>query len=499
MADHQALIALSGQYADQGGRARIEDLRALATGYIAARRTSILDAAAIAFTFDAIMSKDAFDVSEVTPEMAEAWSLAYPNVPIESLAGRSTEELAGAISGWKGKLFEVEVVDRLNSGEWVGDLRLESGQTAHIAESATQPGWDIQIRDEDGAVLDAIQLKATESISYVHEALARYPDTPILATHEVADRLGDHPMVMDSGISNDALTDSVNQHVADASSDTLSDGVIGAMPLSLIAITEASKVWSGKQTLDQALESGGERVAKGVVAGAVAAAVSSVATPLVGLVAGFITRLALTDSDQPVRPAKDPGVAPRFEHLYGSASRFRDAVAVIAKDYGVPTQRPEARGSNPSASNDAKELASFVDQDTRLAIIRGAMPLKDWIREMICKSVLSMSADEIEQHLADLQLIKDENLLDDANPADGMLDAIGRALFSDHLNLGFALDNAIGKARLHKKSLSGSITAEEHEELLARDALPLETPFEQGRRTARKGIQEELQRIISRS
>ena len=54
MADHQALIALSGQYADHGCRARIEDLRTLATGYIAARRTSILDAAAIALAFDAI-------------------------------------------------------------------------------------------------------------------------------------------------------------------------------------------------------------------------------------------------------------------------------------------------------------------------------------------------------------------------------------------------------------------------------------------------------------
>lgn len=491
MAHHQELTRLATGYASDGVHTTLDDLRTLAAAYIARRNTSILDAAAVGLAFDAIMSQPTFDISEITPEMASAWELAYPNVPIESLAGRSTEGLAGAISGWKGKLFEVEIEQRLNAGEWVGDLHLEAGQRAQIAASATQPGWDIQIIDEDGAVADAIQLKATESVSYVHEALDRYPDTPILATHEVASRLADNPSIMDSGIHNDALTSSVSDHVSDASSDALSDALIGAMPLSIIAITEGSKVWSGKKTVDQALASGGDRVAKGVVAGAVAATVSVVATPLVGTIAGFIARLALNDeSPRNVVPAKND-YRPNIAQLQDSAGRFRDYVKSFEDRY--PCEIKQARKSKPASLADEEELISLVDQPTRLTILRGAIPLSEWIREIITLDPRGMSTEALDQHIDDLRQVRASGMIDTAIPAKGFLEVIGRVFNSDHRQLRGGLDEAIKGAQLYKKSRTNRLTPAESEESQLLDVSPMERTSARYEREATKRIEKRLQ------
>lgn len=459
MAHHQELTRLATGYASDGVPATLDDLRTLAAAYIAQRNTSILDAAAVGLAFDAIMSEPTFDISEITPEMASAWELAYPNVPIESLAGRSTEGLAGAISGWKGKLFEVEVEQRLNAGEWVGDLHLEAGQRAQIAASATQPGWDIQIIDENGAVANAIQLKATESVSYVHEALDRYPDTPILATHEVASRLGDHPSIMDSGIPNDALTSSVSDHVSDASSDAVSDALIGAMPLSIIAMTEVSKVWSGKKMVDQALASGGDRVAKGVVAGAVAATVSIAATPLVGAIAGFVTRLAL-DSGSPKPRRTDPSsLPPDMDRLRASASGLNETVKGLEHHYPCPPRLEKPKGPELS---DEEELLSLVDRPTRLAIERGSMPLDLWIDLMIKKETSGLPETDLQRHLMDLRQIQAGGMIETAFRDIGFAERMGGVLAGGgKVHLKHRLQDAIQIAELQLKKFAGNFTQDD--------------------------------------
>lgn len=458
MAHADTLRALAAQYEQEptGRRATLKDLRTLARGYIRARGTSIMDAAAIGLAFDVVFSESAFDVSKITPEMASAWEQAYPNVPIESLAGRSTEDLAGAISGWKGKLFEVEVANRLNAGEWVGDLHLEAGQHAQLAASATQPGWDLQIINDDGGIADAVQLKATESVSYVHEALERYPDTPILTTHEVASKLIDHGMIIDSGLHNDILTDSVSDHVADASADAFSDGLIGAMPVSVIVVTEAARVLSGKKTVDAALASGGDRLAKGVVAGAVAAGVSVVATPFVGAIAGFMTRLFLSSEPDIQQAPETSLVPPDMDRMRTVASRFNNVVHVLEPFYPCP-----ARTSRPKSNaflNDRQELLSLVDSTTRLAIERGSMPLNEWIESMVARDTASLDEPALTQHLADLQQIRRERWVDRAFPASGFLDQLGRAFAGNHGELTRKLGDAIEMQRLLLKKFTGDFS-----------------------------------------
>lgn len=475
MAHAEALKQLALSYERQSGRATFNDLYVLAGNFIKARNASILDAAAIGFAFDVIFSEPTFDISKITPEMATAWHLAYPHVPIESLMGRPTAELAGAISGWKGKLFEVEVEKRLNNGEWVGDLHLEPGQHAALAASSTQPGWDMQIFEDDGSVVDAIQLKATQSVSYVHHALERYPDTPILATHEVALRLADNSSIIDSGIHNTLLTESVSDHLADATSDAVSDSLMGGMPLSIIAITEATKVLSGKKTVDEALASGGDRLAKGVVAGTVAAAVSVVATPLVGAFAGFLTRLALDGETGGNLPSLTTKSLPDISNMRQTASKLRDYAANLEDYYPCP---PRKKRPPPSSSlTNVQELLLYVDPSMRLSVLRGAVPLETWIKEMIAKDSSRMNEEDLIQHLADLTQIKARGVVDDAFPADGFLATVGRAFSSDYRELQNKLDDAIQTARIYQTNLGRPLTPENMEEL---QMLKL-SPFERAR------------------
>lgn len=115
------------------------------------------------------------------------------------------DALEGAVNAAKGKYFEYLVVDRLNSGERVGDVVLPEGFTARVAESMTQPGWDVQILDPNSRVADYLQLKATDNASYIKEALDRYPDVTILTTDEVADASFPGVHVLDADIQNSWL------------------------------------------------------------------------------------------------------------------------------------------------------------------------------------------------------------------------------------------------------------------------------------------------------
>jgi hypothetical protein len=115
------------------------------------------------------------------------------------------DELQGAINTAKGKYFEYLVADQLNAGEQVGPVLLPDGYRAVLAESLNQPGWDMRIVGPDGATADYLQLKATSSAGYIQEALHRYPDIEILATHEVAAS----GLVLESGVKESELHDQV--------------------------------------------------------------------------------------------------------------------------------------------------------------------------------------------------------------------------------------------------------------------------------------------------
>lgn len=144
---------------------------------------------------------------KVPANVEAAFEMAYPDLAVhesfaEAVDRMSVEEIPGLVSGVKGKLFEMELVEQLNAEV------LPDGYEASLAGSATQPGWDIQILGPDGSVAEVLQAKATESADYVKSALENYPNIDSITTSEVYAQLsamGLAERVRDGGISEAAL------------------------------------------------------------------------------------------------------------------------------------------------------------------------------------------------------------------------------------------------------------------------------------------------------
>ena len=193
----------------------------------------------------------------------------------------SANELLGLTSGVKGKLFELELVDHLNHGG------LPDGFHAEIAQSATQPGWDIQVTDAQGHVDELLQAKATESASYVKEALERYPDIDVTTTTEVHAQLlamGLAQNVHNSGISEAVLQAKVDAAAHAGSAFDASDLVPSSLGLAVIAL---SAFMNKETSLREKGAAFGSRSAKAGTASAVGK-VAMVATQTwwIGLIAG---------------------------------------------------------------------------------------------------------------------------------------------------------------------------------------------------------------------
>ena len=106
-----------------------------------------------------------------------------------------------------------------------------------MAESATQPGWDIKVTDSDGSLVELMSLKATDHAAYITHALERYPDIDVVSTSEVYAAMAGTPegaRLIDGGIDNVDLT----THVGDAAYGS-GDGLVHA-GLSFLALLPAA-------------------------------------------------------------------------------------------------------------------------------------------------------------------------------------------------------------------------------------------------------------------
>lgn len=270
----------SQRFRDDGVKLKDEVERLIAKYYDRWELTA--QAVACGVAVSSLVNGGAIDVATLDPQVREAFELAYPNIPLDSLATADPEQLAGYVNAWKGKLFEVQVRDQLNAGESVGGIQLDSDQHAVLAESVTQPGWDLQILDGDNAVVDEIQLKATESISYVRDTMERYPDVHVLATNDVADHADLIAGLSAAGISEDDLQHAVEAPLSEIANDGVWDSLLPGLPFFLIATRQGLAVFSGEQNWPEALAAAVADSAKSAVAIGGAYAASDIATEAAG-------------------------------------------------------------------------------------------------------------------------------------------------------------------------------------------------------------------------
>lgn len=181
-------------------------------------RTDLADAAAVgAATLHESLSAEPTS-SPIPGELDAAFEAQYPHVDslserVEAMEG-DPSALRGLFNGIRGKLFEQRYAARVDR------QGLADGQSVELAESPTQPGWDLRVQDEDGDVVRLLQLKASDDAGYLREALERYPDVDIVVPTDVYAELRDAPdlagRLVDSGFSSAELAEPF-ETLADAS------------------------------------------------------------------------------------------------------------------------------------------------------------------------------------------------------------------------------------------------------------------------------------------
>lgn len=121
----------------------------------------------------------------------------------EYLTGYGPEQQAGIINNVKGIYHELAFVNAENA-----DL---DAWTAEIMPVTNYPGADVVMSNSITGEVVELQLKATDSLSYVTAAAERYPDVSIAATSEVA---AGNTAIADSGFSNEMITADVSNTAA---------------------------------------------------------------------------------------------------------------------------------------------------------------------------------------------------------------------------------------------------------------------------------------------
>ncbi len=221
--------------------------------------------------------------ADLDPAVVEAFARQYPNAESFTETARGLaddpEALRGLISGVKGKLFEMKYVDYLNGGA------LPSGYTAALADSPTQAGFDVVVRDGAGNIAQQLQLKASADADYIREAIERYPDFVVVVPTDVFAELAQNPELaghlIDGGMELSEMEAGVGA-AADMASGSGGLDVFPEVAFLFVAASAAVSLARGQET-EQVLASAGRRGAKVAVSGAAGGLAAFAIDPFVGL------------------------------------------------------------------------------------------------------------------------------------------------------------------------------------------------------------------------
>lgn len=184
----------------------------------------------------------------INDQIFEAYLKQYPNEAAnvdlydKILEMDSPEALQGLVSGLKGKLFEMELIKHYEN--------MYSGFDFDLAKSATQAGWDLIGRSNDGQeILVQVKIGSEQYASTIIEVMEKNPDIFFAVNSEIYDKISElKPELVDqlynSGIQNslyeeslrtdlDQLATNAGYDIPDSIAD-LSIGFVGLLAIGRI-------------------------------------------------------------------------------------------------------------------------------------------------------------------------------------------------------------------------------------------------------------------------
>ena len=272
-----ALTAIAGGYPP----ASQDELLELAERHRRRNEREILELAAIAadIGIDDITNLPFGPEPERDLQLLEAFRRYTNRVP-ESLVGDSQESLKGFMDGLKGIYFEVLARDRLNAGETLGELKLETGQYARLGPPSKE-GWDLEIIDREGNSIEHLQLKATADMGLVREGLGS--GFRVVVPEEI-DSTSDN--IIGTGITLEEVEQPTKAQVeewaegevADLADNAAAEFAVDIIPVTsmlVIVVIEGRRFLTGRATLKEATRSGGGRLIRSTIYGGIGTVLST--------------------------------------------------------------------------------------------------------------------------------------------------------------------------------------------------------------------------------
>lgn len=182
------------------------------------------------------------DVFEAIRRGYSDLQIASPSEIHDYFASVPPEAIGGHISNVKGIVFEQEVVQALN----------DHGLEATLFQQTNHPLTDISVF-KDGDLLEEFQLKATDSLEYIRNTLEENPDIPIIATSEVARYFENNPMIINSGLDNESLTNAVTDILTNTGSAISDSTTMVDFVDSADAVTEGVKEFVGESLIEESI------------------------------------------------------------------------------------------------------------------------------------------------------------------------------------------------------------------------------------------------------
>lgn len=292
-------------------RARLEALHASKRGAPrapwadATRRAREVSTAAVLVQGAGLSLDELHDaaIDDLPAEIAEPLARVAPSFDISTIADYPPAALEGLGNAVKGALFELEVADAVLQG----DLELPEGVEAiRLVEDFGTPGFDAQLLDGDGLVIDVVQLKTSQTADIIAEHLERYPAIDqVWTSHEAAADAREHGAtgVVDTGISDSHLDALVHDGLVDQATTSVGEVIDEFIPQLTYAIIAAQASWQllqgvpANEVLARAKQRAGAATAVSAIAG-VAATVTGTDLVRVPVVIGVsVARAAYVELD----------------------------------------------------------------------------------------------------------------------------------------------------------------------------------------------------------
>ncbi len=183
------------------------------------KRRDLVDEACVLITVAALRTGDSDylqteESAQVLDAIRRSTNVLDDNASVDDIAeyiqGIDDSGLPGLINNVKGITFEIAYAEQENSD---GD-----SIRAELHDQTNHPGTDVRLTDSSTGEEIEVQLKASDSPSYVRQAMHDHPDVPVIVTSEVAH---DVDGAVDSGIDNSSLNSQVESAIEDLSNSDI--------------------------------------------------------------------------------------------------------------------------------------------------------------------------------------------------------------------------------------------------------------------------------------